>query len=98
MPGDKIIREGERGTEMFFIQEGIAEMFIRKPTLKRKSETPARPRYEKILLKKENYFGEVSLMSNSKRTFDVTAFEFCIMYTFSKTDYDNLKTEFKGLI
>ena len=30
MPGDRIIREREKGTEMFFISEGIAEIVIRK--------------------------------------------------------------------
>ena len=37
-------------------------------------------------------------MSNSKRTFDVDAYEFCILYTFSKADYENLKHEFRGLM
>ena len=30
MPGDRIIREGERGTEMFFVTEGTAQIIIRK--------------------------------------------------------------------
>ena len=37
-------------------------------------------------------------MSNSKRSADVNAHEFCILHTFSRTDYNNLKNEFKGLI
>ena len=34
MPGDKIIREKEKGTEMFFIEEGVAEMLTKKTPLK----------------------------------------------------------------
>jgi len=56
MPGDKIIREGERGTEMFFIQEGVAEMLIKKNA---EFDATTRPKYERILLEKGNYFGEV---------------------------------------
>jgi len=98
MPGDKIVREGERGTEMFFIQEGIAEMIIQKSELKnQRVQTDSKSKPQRILLEKGSYFGEVALMSNSKRTFDVNAFEFCILYTFSKTDYDNLKNEFKDI-
>jgi len=59
MPGDKIIREGERGTEMFFIQEGAAEMLIRKPLMKGAQEGASKPRYERIKLEKGDYFGEV---------------------------------------
>lgn len=97
MPGDKIIREGEKGTEMFFIQEGAAEMLIRKHVLQGNQENSSRPKYERVMLKKGDYFGEVALMANSKRTFDVNTFEFSIMFTFSKADYDSLKDEFKDI-
>jgi len=56
MPGDKIIREGERGTEMFFIQEGKAEKLIKKPT---QSGQQSKSNYDRVLLEKGNYFGEV---------------------------------------
>jgi len=36
-------------------------------------------------------------MSNSKRTFDVNAYEFCILYAFSRNDYNSLKVEFKDI-
>lgn len=60
MPGDKIIREGETGTEMFFIQEGVAEMLIKKPVLSDCSQKYANAKYEKLFLKQGSYFGEVS--------------------------------------
>jgi len=61
MPGDKIVREGERGTEIFFIQEGVAEMWIRKPNPRTTKYLSAIPRYEKVVLVKGDYFGEVSI-------------------------------------
>lgn len=61
MPGDKIIREGERGTEMFFIQEGVVEKIYRKNILKNREEgNNPKQSYERILLERGNYFGEVN--------------------------------------
>lgn len=58
MPGDKILREGERGTEMYFIQEGIVEIVIK---IANQNATQADgPTFHKIYLEKESYFGEVS--------------------------------------
>jgi len=60
MPGDKIVREGERGTEMFFIQEGIAEMIIKKPELKNhRVVVDSKTKPQRIILEKGSYFGEV---------------------------------------
>ena len=63
MPGDKIIREGERGTEMFFIQEGVAEMFIKKTTGNYRQPETVKVKYEKIFLERGSYFGEVHLIT-----------------------------------
>jgi len=95
MPGDKIIREGERGAEMFFIQEGKVEIVIKKPIVQPDGQTIIK--FEKIYLEKGSYFGEIALIANSKRTTDVNAYEFCILDTFSKTDYNNLKIEFPDI-
>jgi len=34
---------------------------------------------------------------NARRNFDADAFEFCILHSFSKSDYEDLKAEFKGI-
>lgn len=60
MPGDKIIREGERGSEMFFVQEGKAEIVIKKPLIQPDGQTIMN--FEKIYLEKGSYFGEVDLV------------------------------------
>ena len=59
MPGDKVIREGERGSEMYFIQEGVVEMLVKKPILDENFNKSTNVKYEKAFLEKGNYFGEV---------------------------------------
>ena len=58
MPGDKIIREGERGSEMFFIQEGKVEIVIKKPVAQ--SNGQIQIKFDKIYIGKGSYFGEVT--------------------------------------
>lgn len=62
MPGDRIIREGERGSEMYFIQEGKVEINIKKPVTQPDGQTTLT--YQRIYLEKGSYFGEVILMFN----------------------------------
>ena len=57
MPGDKIIREGERGSEMYFIQEGVVEIIVK--TAKCDPTKTHNSNWLKIYLKEESYFGEV---------------------------------------
>ena len=56
MPGDKILREGEKGTEMFFIQEGMVEVLTKKSGMDRNKH-----RLDRTFLKKGDYFGEVKI-------------------------------------
>jgi len=57
MPGDKIIREGERGSEMYFIREGKVEILIKKPIVQADGQITTK--FDKIYLEKGSYFGEV---------------------------------------
>ena len=63
LPDDFIIREGEIGNEMYFIMNGIAKIVI-------KTENSNKPSLQ-IFLKKGEYFGEIALIIDSKRTADV---------------------------
>lgn len=85
MPGDFIIHEGEKGTEMFFLTEGLAEILIFKEN-----------KLLSIILSKGAYFGEIALITNSLRTSDVKAIDFCIVEIFTKDDYELLKQEYQG--
>lgn len=86
MPQDLIIKEGQKGTEMFFLTEGLAEIIIHKEE-----------KLISILLNKGAYFGEISLITNSLRTSDVKAIDFCIVESFTKDDYEQLKLEYPGI-
>ena len=66
MPGDKVVREGERGTEMYFIQEGVVEMLVKKLVLDENSNKIANVKYEKLFLEKGAYFGEVFCSKSCK--------------------------------
>ena len=73
MPGDRIILEGERGNEMFFMTDGTAEIVIRrslnqpKPSpdsLTKKDGSPEQSNQASVLRihkKKGDFFGEVTL-------------------------------------
>jgi hypothetical protein len=89
LPKDKIIQEGERATEMFFLTDGLAEVIIYK------DETDS----DKVIslpLTKGSYFGEIALITNSFRTSDVNAVDYCTVEIFTKSDYEALKIEFPG--
>ena len=77
MPNDYIIRDGEVGKELFFLVEGIAKVIINPETI--------------IMLKKGDYFGEIALIINSKRTADILTVDFTICETFKKVHYEELK-------
>ena len=85
LPQDLIINEGEKGTEMYFLNEGLAEILIKK-----EEKTLS------ILLRKGAYFGEIALITNSLRTSDVRAIDFCIVEAFTKDDYEQMKLEYPG--
>ena len=74
---------------MFFLTDGLAEVIIYK------DETDS----EKVIslpLTKGTYFGEIALITNSFRTSDVNAVDYCTVEIFTKADYEALKIEFPG--
>jgi len=85
LPQDLIIHEADKGTEMYFLIEGLAEILIKKED-----------KILSILLRKGAYFGEIALITNSVRTSDVKAIDFCIVEAFTKDDYEQLKLEYPG--
>jgi len=55
MPGDRIIREGEKAREMYLIQEGVVEI----KTILQGGKKDMKPKYESVFIRQGDYFGEV---------------------------------------
>lgn len=47
--------------------------------------------------KKGEFFGEIALIIDSKRTADVQSMDFTICEVFTRESYDNLKNEFPDI-
>lgn len=84
--GDKIIKEGEQGDEMFILNEG--KVRIEKKTLQDES-------YTVVSLSDEMnvFFGEQALMDNDFRSATVLAETDCECYVIKKADFDKLGDE-----
>lgn len=87
MPGDQIIRKGEVGNEMFFIKEGTVEVLISGHWTQRT------PEQKSILLGPGNFFGELALINNSKRTASINARDFCILEILDRESFDELQEQ-----
>lgn len=70
--------------------DGIAKVVIKN------HEDPNKPPIN-IFLKKGEYFGEIALIIDSKRTADVIAVDFSICEVFTRENYINLKHEFPDI-
>mmetsp|Transcript_115684 Transcript_115684/g.180763 ORF Transcript_115684/g.180763 Transcript_115684/m.180763 type:complete len:416 (+) Transcript_115684:28-1275(+) len=65
MKGEDIIKEGDDGTKMYFLNHGAVEILVG-------------PEEKQVtLLRKGNLFGELALLGNGKRTCTVRALEVC---------------------
>jgi CPA2 family monovalent cation:H+ antiporter-2 len=81
-PGERIIRAGEIGTEMYFISSGAVEVSV-----------GARP----VQLGAGDFFGEMALLTGEPRTADVTAIDYCLFLTLGKDDFDRFIAKYPGL-
>lgn len=77
-PGDYIVRKGEVGYTMFFINRGQTEVIAEDG--------------ETVLarLHDGNFFGEIALLMNVKRTASIRAADFCDLYTLDKDTFDKV--------
>ena len=71
-PGERVIRSGEVGTEMFFISSGAVEVSVAG---------------RNIQLGPGDLFGEMALLTGELRTADVTAIDYCLFLTLGATDF-----------
>lgn len=76
--GDLIVKEGDLGDKMYFIEDGTVEVYVSKapsPTVL-------------AFMDKGRYFGEICLVMKTKRTAGIRAQSNCHMYSLSKADVD----------
>lgn len=73
-PGEVIIRQGERGREMYFISSGAVEIRRRGQDLS-------------VRLGRGDVFGEMALLSGQPRTADVTALAYCQLLLLDGDDF-----------
>ena len=82
MPGEKVIRKGEKGDAMFFILSGALEV--------------AAPGHS-LRLGSGDYFGELALLTRGPRTADVTALGFGELLVMNARHFDEFLAKDKDL-
>ncbi|KAM7537999.1 hypothetical protein Aperf_G00000061359 [Anoplocephala perfoliata] len=73
-PGDLIIKEGTIGTKMYFIQEGIVDIITKDGEIA-------------TTLSDGSYFGEICLLTNTKRTASVRAEVYSNLYSLDRDSF-----------
>jgi glucose-6-phosphate 1-dehydrogenase len=79
--GDSIVREGEMGSEMYFICRGAVEVRNQAGTVA-------------ALLGEGDFFGEMSLLSSQPRNASVRAVSPCDLFVLSKSDLDRVLRDY----
>ena len=77
LPGETIVRKGERGDAMFFIASGAVEVLV--PMLA-----------EPVKLGTGDFFGEMALLSRQRRNADVRALGYCQLLVLDEKDFRRL--------
>ncbi len=80
LPGEAVIRAGERGREMYFISRGSVEVVAKDGTT--------------LLgrLSAGDFFGEIALLFDTPRTATVRALDYCDLYRLDKELFDRVLT------
>ncbi|MDR3514367.1 MAG: cation:proton antiporter [Azospirillaceae bacterium] len=77
VPGELLVRKGDRGREMYFIASGEVDVHV---------VGLAQP----VRLGNGDFFGELALMTFQRRVADVRAVGFCHLLVLAKTDFRRL--------
>jgi monovalent cation:H+ antiporter, CPA1 family len=75
VPGERLIRRGERGNEMYFISSGAVEVSLGKT---------------KVRLGRGDFVGEMALLGDGRRQADVTALGYCQLLVLGADDIKSL--------
>lgn len=81
IPGEKIFRIGDEGEAMYFIYKGAIEISAPDKTIK-------------ALLHEGDFFGEMALLEDRKRTATARATQFCELYVLKKEDFNRAMTNY----
>lgn len=81
-PGDYIMRAGEPGSEMYFISRGVVEI------------VSADVKTVYATLSAGDFFGEMALLFNQRRTASARAADYCDLYMLEKQTFDTILTRF----
>ncbi|CAN5914861.1 hypothetical protein BH11PSE3_BH11PSE3_31790 [soil metagenome] len=73
LPGEKVIRSGDRGGAMYFLSVGAVEVQVNDRT---------------IQLDAGAFFGEMALLTGERRTADVIAVDFCEFLVLDRRDFN----------
>ncbi|WP_353645400.1 cation:proton antiporter [Mesorhizobium sp. WSM2239] len=71
-PGERVVREGERGDAMYFVVSGTVEVDVNGT---------------EVQLNAGSFFGEMALLTGAPRTADVTAVDYCNFLVLSLRDF-----------
>jgi CPA2 family monovalent cation:H+ antiporter-2 len=74
VPGERLIHKGDLAGEVFFISSGEVEVAVAG---------------RKIRLGAGDFFGEMGLLSDAPRNADVTALDYCQLFTLDKKDFES---------
>ncbi|XEY15706.1 cation:proton antiporter [Azospirillum sp. HJ39] len=77
LPGETILRRGDRGESMFFIASGAVEVLV--PNLA-----------EPVKLGTGDFFGEMALLTRQRRNADVRALGYCQLLVLDEKDFRRL--------
>ena len=73
LPGERVVRKGDRGDGMYFISSGAVEVRV--------GGGP-------VALEAGAFFGEMALLSGGRRTADVIAIDFCQFLVLERRDFN----------
>lgn len=81
-PGQRVIRRGDRADGMYFISSGAVEVKVARRTIR---------------LEAGAFFGEMALLSGSRRSADVTAVDYCQFLVLERRDFNVFMGRHPGL-
>jgi CPA1 family monovalent cation:H+ antiporter len=81
VPGELVLRKGQRGSEMFFISSGAVEVVLRG---------------KRVRLGSGDFFGEMALLSGRPRQADCVALGFCRVLVLSAADLNRFLDAYPG--